>query len=100
VDIATTIDESSKLQANALLYPAIPNPFKSSTLIHVELQRKDDVQLIIFNSLGQEVETVYSGQLIEGMHEFQWFNQGEAGVFHCILNTSNGYITRRLVSIK
>jgi hypothetical protein len=100
VDVSTRIGEISHPEQVAIIYPGYPNPFKTSTQIRLELMKKDQVELIILNSLGQMVQSVYSGALEKGMHYFEWVNQGNTGVYHCVLNTSSGPVIQQLISIK
>jgi hypothetical protein len=56
-----------------------PNPFNPSTAIPVSLPVRADVQLRIYNVLGQEVKTLHSGALEAGRHVFVWDGTNSAG---------------------
>jgi len=49
-----------------------PNPFNASTKIPVSIPFTTQVKLAVYNMLGQEVRTIYSGTLAAGRHLFEW----------------------------
>jgi len=57
-----------------------PNPFNPSTTIPVSVPFASDVTLKIYNILGAEVTTLYSGTLEQGRHTFTWEGRNSAGV--------------------
>ena len=56
-----------------------PNPFNPSTTIPVSLPRDADASLRIYDILGREVLTLYSGRLELGRHYFLWNGMDGAG---------------------
>ena len=52
------ISNSNELPAKYTLCQNYPNPFNNSTIISYELPKRSEVQLKIFNSLGQLVKTL------------------------------------------
>jgi flagellar hook assembly protein FlgD len=49
-----------------------PNPFNPSTKIEFAIPVQSDVQLTIYNLLGQKISTLFDGQLQAGNHSFTW----------------------------
>jgi hypothetical protein len=56
-----------------------PNPFNPSTTIPVSVPRAADVTLKVYNIIGEEVATVYSGMLEPGKHRFIWEGRNNSG---------------------
>ena len=56
-----------------------PNPFNPSTTISFDLMQKSEVLLEIYNSLGQKVNTLYSGTIAAGSHSFDWNGTDQSG---------------------
>ncbi len=49
-----------------------PNPFNPSTKIEFAIPVQSEVQLNIYNILGQKVKTLFEGELQAGNHNFTW----------------------------
>ncbi len=65
-------DEIKSIPSNYSLYQNYPNPFNPSTKIEFALPVQANVQLTIYNLLGQRVISLYDGQLQAGSHSFTW----------------------------
>jgi len=75
-----TVIENNDLSLNKgfTLEQNHPNPFRSSTTITFSLDKGDDVKLRIYNQQGVVVETLASGYLQAGEHNFLWETSGQA----------------------
>ncbi len=49
-----------------------PEPFNSSTMIPLSLERPSQVRIDILNSQGQQICSLYHGSLTQGQHTFTW----------------------------
>jgi hypothetical protein len=69
--IQDTIPPSSVLKQVALAHSIVtyPNPFTQSTTIHFELETQGDIQLVVIDGLGREVDRIQAGYLENGVHE-------------------------------
>ncbi len=56
-----------------------PNPFNPSTTIHYGLPSSSNVELSIYNSLGQKVRTLYSGIQNAGQQRIVWNGRNDNG---------------------
>ncbi len=54
------------------LYQNFPNPFNPSTTIQYELSVSADVQLSLYNFLGQKVKTIFEGFQTAGLHRIEF----------------------------
>ncbi len=79
--LATDVDdnENELLPDNFALSQNYPNPFNASTIIEFELPRKSEVELDIFNILGQKVKNLISETLGPGRHITQWDSRDAKG---------------------
>jgi hypothetical protein len=59
------------LVPSSLRLSAYPNPFNAMTMIRYELPSSGPIQLGIFDVLGRNVETLYSGFQTAGSHDIQ-----------------------------
>ena len=76
-----------------------PNPFTNSTMIPIALPDGIDeynLELVIINKLGQEIRTLFSGNVNPGYQEFEWNgtnNNGQkmtSGIYVCRLRVNTG----------
>ncbi len=78
-----------------------PNPFNPTTTIRFSLPEVSDVELEIFNVLGQCVRTLIDERLPEGVHEVTWSTSGVAsGVYFYRLTAGEVSETKQMLLIK
>jgi hypothetical protein len=58
----------------------VPNPFNPTTTIHFELPQMTQVELVVFDILGQQVRRLVAEQLPAGAHSAVWDGRNEAGM--------------------
>lgn len=56
-----------------------PNPFNSHTVIGFDLPTGGDVELVLYDLLGQSVATIVRGHSVAGTHKAQWDGLDDAG---------------------
>lgn len=56
-----------------------PNPFNSSVTVRFTTPLLADLSIKIYNLLGKEVITLYSGKIDEGLHDLQWRSMNSQG---------------------
>ena len=78
-----------------------PNPFNPSTNIQFSIPQASDVQLEVFNLLGQKVQTLVSGKLNAGMHTVNFDASSlSSGVYLYRIRAGNFVQTKRMLLIK
>lgn len=83
------------------LLPVYPNPFNPQTSIQFNLDKAAEIELAIFNTLGQQVSTLYSGQKSSGRHEFQWEASGNpSGLYFVVLSADGQKQVQKAVLLK
>jgi len=75
VGAATSIDPQL---AGYSLTQAVPNPFDQATKLVFELPQHEEVEVEIFNALGQSVRS-FRGTYGAGQHELQWDGRSPSG---------------------
>ena len=73
-----TFDQASVPQAFSLAQNA-PNPFNSETVIHFALPQPSQVELAIYNLLGQPVAILVQGYSAAGTFSVRWDGRDQAG---------------------
>ena len=83
-----------------------PNPFNPVTKMDISLPLTGDVNLAIYNILGQKVRTLFSGELNYGYHTLQWNgldDQGlrvSSGVYFSEFRSRNHRKTKKMLLLK
>ena len=77
----TEVSETSDLilPKEFALFQNYPNPFNPTTSITFKLKQASDVQLIVFNMLGQNIITLANQTLDAGTHTVQWDGTNASG---------------------
>jgi photosystem II stability/assembly factor-like uncharacterized protein len=104
VDSTSWIDErlSSARPLTCELAQNYPNPFNSTTTISFQLSAFSDVELSIYNLIGQKVVTLVSAKKPEGNYTVAWdATNFPSGIYFYQLVTDKGFtLTKKLVLLK
>lgn len=85
----------------AVLYPCYPNPFNPSTKISFELPKESYVKLLIYNLLGEKIETLISEYKRAGAYDVKFDALTlSSGVYFYILQTNGTTITKKMLLLK
>jgi hypothetical protein len=85
-----------------MLYQNFPNPFNPSTMISYQLPVNSKITLKVFNSLGQEVQTLGNEYQIAGLHTTQFTVNSSlpSGIYFYKLAADNFVLTNKMVLLK
>jgi serine protease AprX len=107
---STTYDDSNKggaIPTQFALRNNYPNPFNGSTAIVVDAPTEQEMELSIYNLLGQKVRTLYKGKSSPGVNRFYWRNGVDdannhvaTGVYICRLNVDGAVFSQKIVYLK
>ena len=74
------------------LFRNFPNPVCNSTLISYTLERSEQVSIIVFNNMGQKVQTLVNCIKNEGKQEVSFVKGNlSAGLYFLTMSTASGY---------
>lgn len=99
-EVETVKPEKFALEAN------FPNPFNPSTEIRFQLPEAGNVELTVFNTLGQEVITLAQGTYEAGVHSVVWNardkygNQVPSGLYIYRITAGNFVQERKMMLLK
>ncbi|MFA6107461.1 MAG: FlgD immunoglobulin-like domain containing protein [Candidatus Latescibacterota bacterium] len=88
------------------LYPSAPNPFNAATLVRFDLPEAQEVQVAVYNVLGQRVRTLVSGPTVAGRHEVPWDGRDDegrpaaTGVYVARLSTAQQVLVQPMVLLR
>ncbi len=70
--VLSTDEEDELLPFRFELKNNYPNPFNPTTTIEYTIPVKSDVEISIYNLLGQKVKTIVNGEESAGEHNVSW----------------------------
>jgi hypothetical protein len=92
------LDSQEKIPSEPLLYQNYPNPFNPRTVISWQLAADSEVELSVYNTLGQKVVTLVSEWQEAGYHQVAWDASGIAsGIYYYRLTTEQGSKHRKMI---
>jgi len=78
-----------------------PNPFNPSTVIRYEIGETREVSLKVYNSLGEDVETLVSQEQSAGSYEVQFNAIGlSSGIYFYSLQTGENLAVKKMILVK
>ena len=93
--IGTNIPDNFALNQN------YPNPFNPTTTIRFDLAKNTSVNLVVYNSLGQEVTRVFDGYKQAGTYEAVLNASGlSSGTYYYRLTADNFVETKKMIVVK
>ncbi len=88
------------------LYNNYPNPFNPTTQITYSLAKAGNVNLTIFNAMGQKVVTLIDQSMPAGQHNVTWDGKNyngqsvAGGVYFCQIKSKNFIQNRKMLLLK
>ena len=99
--ISTGVEYNSVLPEEFKLFQNYPNPFNSSSVIKYSIPKSSQVTLKIFNTLGQELETLVNEQKLAGVYEVNWNAANlPSGVYFYRLQARSFFETKKMILSK
>jgi hypothetical protein len=83
------------------LYQNYPNPFNPYTFIEFDLNSYEHINLSVYNSLGELIETLVDSKLGPGRFELKWKTQDlSSGTYYYRLTSGKQNIVRKCILLK
>ena len=103
---AGEIPGKTNLPRHPELFPPMPNPFNAQATIRYALPKSGEIRLQIFDILGREVQTLFSGFQKAGQHQITWTAADRrgtplaSGIYFAVLKTGDIAVSQKLVLVK
>jgi hypothetical protein len=89
---------ATQIPVSASLHPNYPNPFNPSTRIQFSIPRRTWAKLVVYDILGQEVQTLVEQVKEAGTYSVVWNTSTySSGVYFCRLQTAEALLTRKML---
>ncbi|MCB9260153.1 MAG: T9SS type A sorting domain-containing protein [Ignavibacteriales bacterium] len=94
-------DKTALVPDKVILNQNYPNPFNPTTVINFGLPEKSNVEIKVYNLLGQQVANILNKSLPEGMHSVE-FNASNlpSGIYIYSLKSENNLLTKKMTLLK
>lgn len=96
----------SSIPKHYALLPAYPNPFNPKTTITYHLPEKAEISLVIYNSMGQSIQELVSGQRQAGEYTVTWDGRDSrgapvaSGLYICLFKTGSRVFTQKILLMR
>ena len=99
---SVVVDTNNMLPIKTSLNASYPNPFNPSTTINYDLAVDGYVSMTVYDALGREVATLFSGDQVAGTnHQITWNASNQASGAYFLRMTSGSYTnTQKLMLVK
>ena len=100
------VENTPEYPESFILHDNFPNPFNPVTNISFELPMYTDVNLTIYNLMGQSITTLVDTKMESGYHQVSWNgsdafgNQMPSGVYFYKVTTENATKTNKMLLLK
>ena len=106
-DIPTAIEnDGNKIVQNFQLRQNYPNPFNPITTINYHLPKSSEVELAVYNLLGQKIRLLVNSRQPAGSYEIEWDgvdgwgNEAASGVYIYRLKTQDRILSKKMILLK
>ena len=82
-----------------MLHPSAPNPTRSSATLRYALAEAGDVEIALFNTLGQRVAVLATGPRAAGTHDITVRADGLAAGVYVVRLTAGGTSQTRTLTV-
>jgi len=79
IDVSTGVQTSRYQPAAYQLSQNYPNPFNPTTTIYYSLEKSENVNLTVYNMLGQKVRTLVDHKINSGKYSAEWDGKDDLG---------------------
>jgi len=99
--LVTVERQINSIPQNFRLEQNYPNPFNPSTTIRYSLPERGEIELVVYDALGKQIETLISGDHDAGVYEVDFDATGlTSGVYFYQIKSGSFTETRKLVLMK
>jgi hypothetical protein len=102
VDRHPSDNELQDQPVESLYFKVYPNPFRNFVQLEYEIQNEGEVDLKIYDMFGRQVEHLINKEIQEAGKKTATFanDSWPAGLYHFLLNTEDGSITKKAIKIE
>ena len=99
--VPVDVKDKEQIVGNFELYQNYPNPFNPTTTIKFTVPYREDVRMVVYNTIGQKVAVLVDGALESGAHKVE-FNGGNLSsvIYFYELSSGNFRSVNKMILLK
>ena len=99
--LSTTNSPVYYIPSQSSLVWLYPNPFNESISISYQIEKTEEVEIVVYDVLGQIVEILLDEKKTIGIHQVGWDGRKYAsGSYYCVMMTSGSTDVRKMTLVK
>lgn len=104
-EVESSPEQHNELPSSFKIYHNFPNPFNPNTTIRYELPKFSKVKLIIYNVLGQRINTIVDVNQAPGVYTIKWDGKDNygilvsSGIYFCRLQAGDFVKTIKMMAL-
>jgi len=99
--IYTPVEQTSIAELDFTLYQNYPNPFNPSTKIRYSVPQTSNIQIKVYDVLGNEIETLVNEEKPQGKYEINWYAENlPSGVYFYLMKAASFIETKKMIFMK
>lgn len=100
-DAITSVEDENSLPQEFKLHQNFPNPFNPETVIKFDVPQSTQVEISIYNILGQKVAELLNEELAAGYHSIKWdASKFSSGIYFYHLRAGNKVLVKKSLLMK
>jgi len=92
--------KEQKNEDNSAQSGIYPNPFNNNTIIQYSAKESEHVKMDVFDVAGRLINTVFDGQLNQGVHKFSWNTDVSSGIYFLCVKRGGTLDVYKMVKVK
>jgi len=92
-NITSLDNHKENIPNDFIVYNNYPNPFNPTTNINFEIKKPGNIQVNIYNELGQQIRELINQEFSVGFHKVAWDGKNEFG-----MSVSSGTYYARIIN--
>ncbi len=96
--LPTSVEDENNQPQDFSVMQNYPNPFNPSTNIRFTLRYDNNVEVVVHNILGEQIDQVQQ-YLRAGTYSIDWNSKGAAGIYLYTVRTGDKSITKKMVQL-
>ena len=100
-NVVGNLMESDELPLAYQIHSIYPNPFNPQTNIVYDMPAENHVDIMVYDLLGRDVESLYNGLAAEGTHTLTWdANHLSSGIYIVKFTSGNTMQSQKVLLLK